>query len=51
VKVGLDFLFQETPNIPTWKQTVKPGDAREDTALKPGFDIVIFQTLFLSVCT
>jgi hypothetical protein len=39
---GLDSLFQKTPIITTKKRTVQPGDAIEDTAFKPGFEIVKF---------
>jgi hypothetical protein len=40
--IGLDFFFQKTPIIAPKKQTVQPGDAFEDTALKPGFGVVKF---------
>jgi hypothetical protein len=42
--IGLESLFQKTPIITTIKRTVQPGDAFEDTAFKPGFEIVKFQT-------
>jgi hypothetical protein len=38
--MGLDSLFHETPIITPEKRTVQPGDAFEDTAFKPGFEIV-----------
>jgi hypothetical protein len=40
--IALDSLFQKTPTNTLKKQTVQPGDAFEDTALKPGFGIVKF---------
>jgi hypothetical protein len=40
--MGLDSLFQKTPIITPKKQTVQPEDAIEDTAFKPGFEIVNF---------
>jgi hypothetical protein len=40
---GLDlFLFQKTTIITTQKGTVRPGDAFEDNAVKPGFENVKF---------
>jgi hypothetical protein len=41
-KIGLDSLFQKTPIITSKKLTVQPRDAFEDTAFKPGFEIVKF---------
>jgi hypothetical protein len=40
--IGFDYLFQKTPIIAPEKRTVQPGDAFEDTAFKPGFEIVKF---------
>ncbi len=34
-----DFLFQKTPIINPQKRTVQLGNAFEDTAVKPGFEI------------
>ncbi len=38
----LDSLFQKTPIITPKKRTIQPGDAFEDTAFKPGFEIAKF---------
>jgi hypothetical protein len=38
----MDSLFQKTLIMTPKKRTVQPGDAFEDTALKPGFEIVKF---------
>jgi hypothetical protein len=35
----------KTPIITPKERTAKPGNAYEDTALKPGFEIVKFQTM------
>jgi hypothetical protein len=43
-KIGLDALFHNIPIITPKKRTVQPGDAFEDTAFKPGFEIVKFST-------
>jgi hypothetical protein len=40
--IGLDSLFQKTPIITPKKGTVQPGDAFEDTAFQPWFEIVKF---------
>jgi hypothetical protein len=40
--IGLVSLLQKTPIITPKKRTVQPGDAFEDTAFKPGFEIVKF---------
>jgi hypothetical protein len=40
--IRLDSLRKKTPNITPKKRTVQPGDAFEDTAFKPGFEIVRF---------
>jgi hypothetical protein len=40
--IGLASLFHKPPFIMPKKQTVKPGDAFEDIACKPGFEIVKF---------
>jgi hypothetical protein len=40
--IGQDSLFQKILIITPKKQTVHPGDAFEDTAIKPGFEIVKF---------
>jgi hypothetical protein len=40
--IGLDSLFQKTPVITPKKRSVQPGDALEDTAFKPGFEILKF---------
>jgi hypothetical protein len=41
--IGLHFLSQETPIITKRrKKTIQPGDAFEDTAFKPGFEIAKF---------
>jgi hypothetical protein len=40
--IGLDSLFQKTPTITPTKRTVQPGDAFEDTAFEPRFEIVKF---------
>jgi hypothetical protein len=40
--VDLDSLFQKTPIVISKKGTVQPGDAFEDIALQPGFEIVKF---------
>ncbi len=37
--IGLDFLFHKTPIIATQKRTVQQGDAFEDTAFEPWFEI------------
>jgi hypothetical protein len=46
VKLGrlirLGSLFQKTQIITPEKRTVQPVDAFEDTAFKPGFEIVKF---------
>jgi hypothetical protein len=42
--LGLDSPFQKTPIITLKKRTVQPRDAFEDTAFKPGFEFVKFQT-------
>jgi hypothetical protein len=42
VPSGLDSLFQKIPIIASKKRTVQPRDAFEDTAFKPGFEIVQF---------
>jgi hypothetical protein len=42
LKIGLDSTFQKTPIITPKKLTVQPVDAFEDTAFKPGFEIVKF---------
>jgi hypothetical protein len=39
---SLDSVFQKTLIITTIKQTMQPRDGFEDTALKPGFEIVKF---------
>jgi hypothetical protein len=38
--IGLDSLFQKTLIITSKERTVQPGDSCEDTALKPGYEIV-----------
>jgi hypothetical protein len=38
--IGLYSLFEKTPIITPEKRTVQPGGAFEDTAFKPGFEIV-----------
>jgi hypothetical protein len=40
--IGLDSLFQDNMMITPKKRTVQPGDEFEETALKPGFEIVKF---------
>ncbi len=40
--IGLDSFFQKTTIITQEKQPVQSGDAFEDTAFKPGFEIVKF---------
>jgi hypothetical protein len=40
--IGLDSLVQKTLIITPEKRNVPPGGAFEDTALKPGFEIVKF---------
>jgi hypothetical protein len=40
--IGLDSLFQTILIITPKKRTVQPGDAYEDTAFKPEFEIVKF---------
>jgi hypothetical protein len=40
--MSLDSFFQKTPIINPKNRTVQPGDAFEDTAFKPGFEIVKF---------
>ncbi len=40
--IGLDSLFQKTPITTLKKRTAQPGDAFEDTAFDPGFEIVKF---------
>jgi hypothetical protein len=47
--IGLDSFFQKTPIITAKKLTVQPGDALEDTAFTPGFEIVKFEIRFLSL--
>ncbi len=37
----LDWLLSENPNDHQ-KKTVQPGDSYEETAFKPGFEIVKF---------
>jgi hypothetical protein len=37
--MSLDFFFQNPDDHPN-NRTVQPGDAFEDTASKPGFEIV-----------
>jgi hypothetical protein len=39
---SLDFLFHKTPTITPKSRNVQPRDAFEDTAIKPGFEIVKF---------
>jgi hypothetical protein len=42
--IGLDSLFQKkSRSSPPKKRTVQPGDAFEDTAFNPGFEIVKFK--------
>jgi hypothetical protein len=43
--IGLEFdsLFQKTPVIIPKKRTVHPGDAFENTAFQPVFEIVKFR--------
>jgi hypothetical protein len=38
--IDLDSLFQKTLIITPKKLTIQPADAFEDTAFKPGFEIV-----------
>jgi hypothetical protein len=38
--IGHDYLFRKTLTITPKKLTVQPADAFEDTAFKPGFEIV-----------
>jgi hypothetical protein len=40
--IDLDSFFQKTPIITPEKRTIQPGDAFEDTAFNPGFEIVEF---------
>jgi hypothetical protein len=40
--IGFDSLFQKALIITPKKQTAQQGDASEDTAFKPGFEIVKF---------
>jgi hypothetical protein len=40
--IDLDSLFQKIPIIIPKKRAVQPGDAFEDTAFNPGFEIVKF---------
>jgi hypothetical protein len=40
--IGLDSLLQKTLIIAPKERTVQPEDAFEDTAFKPGFEIVKF---------
>jgi hypothetical protein len=40
--MGPDSLFQKTLIIFSKKPTVQPRDAFDDTAFKPGFEIVKF---------
>jgi hypothetical protein len=37
-----EYLFQKTPIIILKERTLQPGDAFEDTALKPGIEVVKF---------
>jgi hypothetical protein len=41
--------FEKTPITILTKPTVQPGNAFEDTAFKPGFEIVKFQTTLWSL--
>jgi hypothetical protein len=41
-QIGLDSIFQKVLIITPTKRTNQPGDAVEDTAFKPGFEIVKF---------
>jgi hypothetical protein len=41
-RLGLDSLFQKTSIITPKKLTIQPGDAFEDTAFEPGFEIAKF---------
>jgi hypothetical protein len=43
IEIGLNYRFQETPIITCKKKrTVHSGDKFEDTAFKPGIEIVKF---------
>jgi hypothetical protein len=38
--MSIDFLFQKSPIIAPRTRIVQPGDAIEDTAFKPEFEIL-----------
>ncbi len=42
IRLGLDSRFQKTPIITRKNRAAQPGNAFEDTELKPGFEIARF---------